>query len=168
VRVGGQRARALLILLALEAGRVVPSGSLVGQIWPEDPPANPGNALQTLVSRLRSELRRASQDQVIESHPAGYRLAVQPDAVDVLAFQTLAVRGRRALADGDPSEAAAVLRSALASWRGQPLADAAGYDFADAAAAQLNLDLAQRTVAALKIRPELRAVVQVYPHAQLH
>ena len=30
-----------------------------------------------------------------------------------------------------------MLRSALASWRGQPLADAAGYDFADAAAAQL-------------------------------
>ena len=137
VHVGGRQLRVLLILLALEAGRVVPSGSLAGQIWPEDPPANPGNALQTLVSRLRAELRRASQDQVIESHPAGYRLAVQPDAVDALAFQTLAVRGRRALADGDPSEAAAVLRSALASWRGQPLADAAGYDFADAAAAQL-------------------------------
>ena len=66
VHVGGRQLRVLLILLALEAGRVVPSGSLAGQIWPEDPPANPGNALQTLVSRLRAELRRASQDQVIE------------------------------------------------------------------------------------------------------
>jgi DNA-binding SARP family transcriptional activator len=74
---------------------------------------------------------------VIEAHPAAYRLAVRPDAVDALDFQVLAVRGRRALADGDPREAAAVLRSALASWRGQPLADAVGYDFADAAAAQL-------------------------------
>jgi hypothetical protein len=35
-------------------------------------------------------------------------------------------------------------------------------------AAGQDLDLAQRTVAALKIRPELRAVVQVYPHAQLY
>ena len=52
-------------------------------------------------------------------------------------ISTLALRGRRALADGDPREAAAVLRSALAYWRGQPLADAAGYDFAEAAAAQL-------------------------------
>jgi predicted ATPase/DNA-binding SARP family transcriptional activator len=137
VHVGGRQLRVLLILLALEAGRVVPSGSLADQIWSAEPPANPGNALQTLVSRLRAELRRASLDQLIESHPAGYRLAVRPDAVDVLAFETLAVRGRRALAEGDPQEAAAVLRSALASWRGQPLADAAGYDFADAAAAKL-------------------------------
>jgi predicted ATPase/DNA-binding SARP family transcriptional activator len=137
VHVGGRQLRVLLILLALEAGRVVPSGSLADQIWPEEPPANPGNALQTLVSRLRTELRRASVDHAIESHPAGYRLAVPPDAVDALAFETLAVRGRRALADGDPRQAAAVLRSALASWRGQPLADAAGYDFADASAAKL-------------------------------
>ena len=137
VHVGGRQLRVLLILLALQAGRVVPSGSLADQIWPEELPANPGNALQTLVSRLRAELRRASLDHVIESHPAGYRLAVRPDAVDALAFETLAARGRRALADADPREAAAVLRSALASWRGQPLADAAGHDFADAAATKL-------------------------------
>jgi len=137
VHVGGRQLRVLLILLALEAGRVVPSGSLTDQIWPEEPPGNPGNALQTLVSRLRAELRRASLDHAIESHPAGYRLAVPPDAVDALAFETLAVRGRRALADGDPRHAAALLRSALASWRGQPLADAAGYDFAEASAAKL-------------------------------
>src|SRR6516225_635305 len=98
VHVGGRQLRVLLILLALEAGRVVPSGSLADQIWPEEPPANPGNALQTLVSRLRAELRRASVDHAIESHPAGYRLAVPPDAVDALAFETLANRGRGAAA----------------------------------------------------------------------
>ncbi len=92
VHVGGRQLRVLLTLLALAAGRVVPSSSLANQIWPEEPPANPGNALQTLVSRLRAELRRSSLDHVIESHPAGYRLAVRPDAVDALAFETLAVR----------------------------------------------------------------------------
>ena len=55
------------------------------QLWPEDPPGNPGNALQTLVSRLRAELRQAGAGDVIESHPAGYRLAVPPGAVDVMA-----------------------------------------------------------------------------------
>ncbi len=176
VHVGGRQLRVLLILLALEAGRVVPSGSLADQIWPEEPPANPGNALQTLVSRLRAELRRASLDQVIESHPAGYRLAVPPDAVDALDFQVLAVRGRRALADGDPREAAAVLRSALASWRGQPLADAVGYDFADAAAAQLtelrSSVLADRIEADLALGEgaslvgELRALLSADPLAE--
>jgi predicted ATPase/DNA-binding SARP family transcriptional activator len=176
VHVGGRQLRVLLILLALQAGRVVPAGSLAGQIWPEEPPANPGNALQTLVSRLRAELRRASLDQVIESHPAGYRLAVRPDAVDALDFQVLAVRGRHALADGDPREAAAVLRSALASWRGQPLADAVGYDFADAAAAQLtelrSSVLADRIEADLALGEgaslvgELRALLSADPLAE--
>ena len=115
VHVGGRQLRVLLILLALEAGRVVPSGSLADQIWPEEPPANPGNALQTLVSRLRAELRRASLDQVIESHPAGYRLAVRPDAVDALDFQVLAVRGRRALGRRRParSRGGAAVRAGL-------------------------------------------------------
>ncbi len=135
VHVGGRQLRLLLILLALDAGRVVPSASLAERIWPEDPPGHPGNARQTLISRLRAELRRAGHQGVIESHPAGYRLMVPPDAVDVTAFETLAARGRRALAEGRPEEAARVLRSAPASWRGQPLADAAGCDFAEAAAA---------------------------------
>jgi predicted ATPase/DNA-binding SARP family transcriptional activator len=176
VSIGGRQLRVLLILLALEAGRVVPSGSLAGQIWPEEAPANPGNALQTLVSRLRAELRRASLDHVIESHPAGYRLAVPPDAVDALAFETLAVRGRRALADGDPEQAAALLRSALASWRGPPLADMAGYDFADATAAKLtelrSSVLADRIDADLALGEgaslvgELRALLSANPLAE--
>ena len=137
VHVGGRQLRVLLTLLALNAGRVVPAGSLAGQIWPDDPPGNPGNALQTLVSRLRAELRQAGIGDVIESHPAGYRLAVPPEAVDVMAFEALAAQGRRALAGGDAGQAARVLRDALLAWRGEPLADAAGCDFANAAAAKL-------------------------------
>src|SRR5580700_7834241 len=68
VHVGGRQLRVLLTLLALNAGRVVPAASLAGELWPDDPPGNPGNALQTLVSRLRAELRRAGLGQVIESH----------------------------------------------------------------------------------------------------
>src|SRR2546430_43440 len=137
VHVGGRQLRVLLTLLALNAGRVVPAGSLAGELWPDDPPGNPGNALQTLVSRLRAELRQAGAGEVIESHPAGYRLAVPPRAVDVMAFEELAAQGRRALADGDAAQAARILRDALLAWRGQPLADAAGSDLAEATAARL-------------------------------
>src|SRR5207248_2499338 len=49
----------------------------------------------------------------------------------------LAAQGRRALADGDAGQAARVLRDALLAWRGRPLADAAGSDFAEATAARL-------------------------------
>jgi len=37
VHVGGRQLRVLLTLLALNAGRVVPAGSLAGQIWPKSP-----------------------------------------------------------------------------------------------------------------------------------
>jgi DNA-binding SARP family transcriptional activator len=65
VHVGGRQLRVLLTLLAPNAGRVV----LAGEIWLGDLPGNPGNALRTLVSRLRAELRRAGIGDVIESHP---------------------------------------------------------------------------------------------------
>jgi DNA-binding SARP family transcriptional activator len=128
VRVGGRQLRVLLTLLTLDAGRVVPAGSLAGQLWPADPPGNPGNALHTLVSRLRAELRQGGIGDVIESHPAGYRLAVPPDAVDAMAFERLAGQGRHAPARGDAAGAARILRDALREWRGQPLADVAGAD----------------------------------------
>jgi DNA-binding SARP family transcriptional activator len=101
---------------------------------------------------------------------------VPRDAVDALVFETLAAHGRRALADGDPREAATVLRSALAFWRGQPLADAAGHDFADAAAARLtelrSSVLTDRIEAALALGEgaslvgELRALLSADPLAE--
>jgi predicted ATPase/DNA-binding SARP family transcriptional activator len=172
VQVGGRQLRVLLTLLALNAGRVVPAVQMAEQIWPGDPPGHPGNALQTLVSRLRN----AGFRDVIESHPAGYRLAVPPEAVDVTAFEALAVEGRRALAEGRAAAAAQVLRAALAAWRGQALADAAGYDFADAAAAKLSelraSVLADRIEADLALGEgagligELRALLSADPLAE--
>ena len=98
VPVGGRQLRLLLILLALEAGRVVPAAVLAARLWPEEEPADPGNALQTLVSRPRAALRPAGLDTLIESHSSGYRLAVAADAVDALAFESMAAAGRQAQA----------------------------------------------------------------------
>ncbi|WP_187365612.1 AfsR/SARP family transcriptional regulator [Trebonia kvetii] len=138
VRVGGHRVRALLILLALEPGRVVPVHSLIGRLWPQERPADAANALQSLVSRLRVALRQAGvPDGVLESSPAGYRLAVPPDAVDAIAFESSARAGAQALARGDAAEAACLLRTALGAWRGSALTDVAAEEFAFAPAARL-------------------------------
>jgi predicted ATPase/DNA-binding SARP family transcriptional activator len=138
VRVGGQRLRALLILLALDAGRVVSAHSLIGRLWPDDQPADAGNALQSLVSRLRAALRQAGVDDgLLESSPAGYRLAVAPEMVDAVAFEARARAGARALAGGDAATAADLLREALSAWRGPALADVADEEFAAAPAARL-------------------------------
>jgi predicted ATPase len=75
---------------------------------------------------------------VVESSPAGYRLALVPDAVDALSFEAQARAGRQALARGDAPAAASLLRAALSRWRGPALADVAHEEFAVAPAARLS------------------------------
>jgi predicted ATPase/DNA-binding SARP family transcriptional activator len=122
--VAGARLRALLIELALAPGKLVPTSQLVDAVWGDEPPAGAGNALQALVSRLR----RALPEALVESHPAGYRLLIDPSAVDVTCFERLVADGRAALPD-DPARAANTLREALSLWRGSALLDVAGVDF---------------------------------------
>jgi predicted ATPase/DNA-binding SARP family transcriptional activator len=130
VPVAGGRLRRLLILLALEPGRLVSSARLVDGIWGEEPPAGATNALQALVSRLR----RAAPRLTVESHPVGYRLVIEPDEVDVVRFERLVAEGRSA---GDPATAAHLLREALGLWRGSPLLDVADAEFFQAPVARL-------------------------------
>lgn len=132
VEVPGIRLRALLAALALEPGRIVTRTRLVDWIWGSQPPADETNALQALVSRLR----RVLPDGVIEAASGGYRLALDPDAVDVCRFEHLVGQARAA----DPAARADLLRSALALWRGTAMADIAlhGSDAFDAAVARLD------------------------------
>lgn len=116
--VGGARVRSLIVRLALDPGQVVPADRLIDDLWPDDPPAHPAAALQSLVSRARREA-----PGLIVSHPSGYRLDLPPAEVDAWAFERL-VRA------GDA-------RAALALWQGTALADAADLPFAAATAARL-------------------------------
>ncbi|RSN46878.1 AfsR family transcriptional regulator [Streptomyces sp. WAC 04229] len=119
VPLGGARLRALLTVLALRSGRAVPAGLLVEEVWDGDPPADAPGALQALVGRLR----RALGADAVASADGGYRLTAAPDDVDLHRFDRLVGEGGRALADGDPAKAAAVLDDALALWCGPALAD---------------------------------------------
>src|SRR2546423_3571608 len=89
VEVGGARLRALLILLALDPGRVVPTARLIDALWEDQVPAGATNALQALVSRLR----RTVPGIAVKPRPAGYQLDLDPDAVDVRRFERLGARG---------------------------------------------------------------------------
>ncbi|GLY71132.1 BTAD domain-containing putative transcriptional regulator [Amycolatopsis taiwanensis] len=147
IDVPGARPRMLLARLALSAGERVSSGSLIGDLWGEDPPSDAGNALHALVYRLRRALGGAG---TLESTGLGYRLVLPAENVDALKFETLAARGRRELAAGMPREAAGLLGEALALWRGPALADVLGAPFAGASAARLD----ELRIAALEDRFE--------------
>lgn len=104
VEVAAPRQRALIAMLALDAGRIVGHDRLIGGLY-ERPPAGAANALQSQVSRLR----RAVPGLVIEHHAAGYRLVAGPAEVDLHRCRELLAAGRGV--------------QALALWRGPALAD---------------------------------------------
>jgi predicted ATPase/DNA-binding SARP family transcriptional activator len=135
--VPGAKPRTLLVLLVLHAGRVVPADRLVDGLWGEDLPADPANALQALVSRLRRVLDPTGELELVASRPPGYLLAVDPEQVDAVRFEHLAAEGHTALAAGRPDVAAALLAEGLALWRGPALADVAHESFAVGEVARL-------------------------------
>ncbi|MEZ0113502.1 putative ATPase/DNA-binding SARP family transcriptional activator [Catenulispora sp. EB89] len=115
--VPGARLRAVLIALALRPNQVVPKGSLVDWVWGENPPADAANALQRLMSRLR----KALPDAAIDGLTDGYRLTVDPDAVDAVRFERLVSASQAA--GQDVSERARLLREAFGLWRGEAMQD---------------------------------------------
>lgn len=125
VPVGGPRLRALLAMLLFDPGQVVGVDRLARALWDEHPDGDPGNALQSQVSRLRRALRAGrhpDEADPVRSHPGGYLLAVDPDDVDLHRCTALA---RRARTCDSPTEAIAHYDEALRLWRGDPLADLA-------------------------------------------
>ena len=116
---GGQKQRALLALLVLEANRPILRERLIDALWEDDPTPTAAKALQVYVSQLRKVL---GHERVI-TQSGGYTLRAEPGEIDLARFQRL-------VADGNP-------REALALWRGPPLGEFAGQRFAQAEIARL-------------------------------
>ncbi|WP_416563776.1 AfsR/SARP family transcriptional regulator [Nocardia testacea] len=116
VALPGARARLLLVALALRPGRSRSAARLIEDVWGEEPPRSPMNALHTQISRLRAAL----PEGVLEAGPAGYRLALEPEQVDLTAARQSARRAGAALAAGDPAAALAIAERARGLWSGEP------------------------------------------------
>ncbi|WP_258905617.1 BTAD domain-containing putative transcriptional regulator [Actinokineospora sp. UTMC 2448] len=129
--VGGPRLKAVLARLALAPGRVVPTGTLIDDLWGAHPPGDAVNALHSLVSRLRKALGDPAS---VESHATGYRLTAE---VDTVRFEHAVGEARDAARAGRHAEAAAGLRAALALWRGEPLTGIGDAGFAAAEVVRL-------------------------------
>ena len=136
ITVAGQQAdisqqglRALLALLALRPGRVVPVATLIDGLWQEEPTRTRELNLHARVFQLRKRLAVLEPDRTasrIVTHEPGYLLELGPDELDLSLFAALAGQGRDALAGGDPATAGQLLRRALRLWRGAALADVVG------------------------------------------
>ncbi|MGW0502266.1 BTAD domain-containing putative transcriptional regulator [Micromonospora sp. NPDC003241] len=129
VPLGGPKQRALLALFLLRPNRFVATDWLVDALWDGRPPASAEMTLRTYVAGLRRavEPQRSHREpaRVLRSHPRGYELRVEPEAIDAVRFQRLAAYAAHALAAGDADSAERGYVEALALWRGEPLTGAA-------------------------------------------
>src|SRR5262245_2445482 len=158
IEVRRRKQRALLAVLALNAGRVVSKDRLVDHLWGERATAGAGHTLENYVSQLRKLLG----ESVIKTRAPGYVLDVEEEHVDAIRFERL-VRG------GEPEAALGLLR-------GSPLADVAAEPFAGPEIARLEeLELSARESAIedrleqgrhTEVVPELERLVAGHPYRE--
>jgi DNA-binding SARP family transcriptional activator len=129
LELGSPKQRALLVLLAFDAGRTVSTDRLIDALWGEQPPRTAATSLQNFVSQLRKHLG----PEVLVTKPPGYMLRVDPLRVDVNRAQALLAEARQA----PPDERAVSLREAIEMWRGPPLEEFGFEAFAQGEIARL-------------------------------
>lgn len=174
--VRGLRRKAVLATLALHGGEIVSTGHLADVVWGETAPSAAANTLQSHISHLRSVL---GSKAAILARPPGYLLDLGGDDTDVRLAERLLREGTQS---ADPVDGARQLQSALALWRGRPLADVPGLAWLEEQAERLDLLWLQVKVALAKARlaagehahlvPDLERLVADHPldeqiHAQL-
>ncbi|MDT4986737.1 MAG: hypothetical protein QOI74_831 [Micromonosporaceae bacterium] len=171
LNLGGVRARRVVAALLLGANRPVSLSQLVAAVWEGTPPTTARRQVQNAVAALRAVLARAGAGNVITTHGSGYVLRVGPDRLDSLVFERSVDRAR-AMAVADRPAAVAVLREALALWRGPVLAGLGGqlYDLAATRLEEMRLaaldDVIEWELAMgghARLVSELRALVAEHP-----
>lgn len=119
VAVSGTMQLAVLFRLAVDAGASVSYRAIAEDVWGLDAPENTKAALQSIVSRLRSQL----PDGSIESTVGGYRLAVARTDIDALEFTDLVAAAEKS---SDPERLAS---EALQLWTGEPWIPSDNFDW---------------------------------------
>ena len=135
VALGGVKPRAVLAVLLLNANEPVSAERLAQALWGDDVPAGAVKTVQVHVSRLRKAL---GDGDVVETttRPATACACARASSTPSASSSSSRTAVRRWPLD-DPEQAAAVLREALALWRGPPLAELAFEPFAQAEIARL-------------------------------
>ncbi|MGV9457378.1 BTAD domain-containing putative transcriptional regulator, partial [Streptomyces sp. NPDC003635] len=123
VDLGGPRHREVLARLVAAGGRMVPTDTLVDDLWAE-PPVRAVGALRTFVAALRRAIEPGRPPRtppaVLVTEGPGYALRLPREAVDLHRFEDALARARRT------PDALTDLDAALATWRGPAYADVTG------------------------------------------
>jgi basic membrane lipoprotein Med (substrate-binding protein (PBP1-ABC) superfamily)/DNA-binding SARP family transcriptional activator len=127
---GPPKQRALLAILLLHAGEIIPIDRLVEMLWGDSPPRTANHSIQIYVSDLRKAFGGLGANGLLSTRSPGYQLDAPADAIDIRRFEAGVREGRRKLREGDHDAGAADLRAALRLWRGPALSDFTYEEFA--------------------------------------
>lgn len=122
IDLGGVTRRAVLGYLLLHENQVVPTSRIRDALWHGDPPPTARKIVQNAVSAIRKVLAGHSSTTLLTQAP-GYRLHIDPEAVDLYRFRKLTRLGRAELDAGAPARGRLHLREAIGMWSGNALAD---------------------------------------------
>ncbi|MFI9387408.1 AfsR/SARP family transcriptional regulator [Kutzneria sp. NPDC052558] len=118
VHVPPGRQQVILALLLVEADHIVSTDHIVDVLWDDQPPDTARTQVQICVSRLRKTLTQGGLPATIDTRPPGYRLRIPDDSLDAHAFSAEVGEARVLAREGQTARAAALLRAAVARWRG--------------------------------------------------
>src|SRR5688500_6769967 len=137
IEIGGSRSEAMLAALILESGRLVPIDDLMRFAWDEHPPATARRQVRNRVTAMRRLLVAAGfPEGVIRAEVQSFALHPGNAAIDLQTFLRYEA-GAQSVPSADRAGAVALVRKALALWRGPALAGLDGQRVT-AAAARLN------------------------------
>jgi DNA-binding SARP family transcriptional activator len=119
------RARALLRLLCLNAGRRVHHETIEAALWPDADAASSARNLHVAIAALRRAIEPAAirgSFQLLRREGDAYVLTVPPGSeIDVLDFENTIASGNYARHRGEPESAARLYQQALDLYRGELL-----------------------------------------------
>ena len=114
--------RSLLGCLLVRHGQLLPTESLIQELWGDNPPSTANNLVSIYIHRLK-KLIGDTEGRILVYRAPGYMLRIAPGDLDLEHFESLAAEGTGALAAGQGERAAELLGQALGLWRGRLLAD---------------------------------------------
>ncbi|MBP2325431.1 DNA-binding SARP family transcriptional activator/tetratricopeptide (TPR) repeat protein [Kibdelosporangium banguiense] len=148
VTLGGRKPRMLLATLLLEPNTMVGVDTLVDVLWPDSPPRSAVANVRTYAHALRNEIGAR-----VCTRPGGYLVNVDPDELDMTAFEAKAELGQ--------------LDEATALWRGRMLADlprSPVWEPTLARLEELRLSVIERSLTVREDTiPELRGLLAEHP-----
>ena len=161
IHLTSRRQRALLTLFTVNANTVVSAEALADQLWDGAPPPGALVTLRSYIFHLRKIFATETSSTVrLTTTSSGYRLEVDPEALDFVRFRRRVSAGHDHLRSSRYDEAHDNFDRALRLWRGAPLTEITNSHVA----APFIAELSELRTSAREAR--LRALVETGRHLE--